>query len=62
MELPKSLNKYAKVFGGEEIQKVYASATPSLFSGADQAHLEKKNAEYKAGMPEFKEHSLLDEQ
>lgn len=24
MELPKSLNKYAKVFGGEEIQKVYA--------------------------------------
>ena len=42
MELPKSLNKYAKVFGGEEIQKVYA--------------------EYKAGTPEFKEHSLLDEQ
>ena len=24
MELPKSLNKYAKVFGGEETQKVYA--------------------------------------
>ena len=65
-----SIKQLAGIFDiKEELLRQYAaaqvrnaSATPSLFSGADQAHLEKKNAEYKAGAPEFKEHSLLDEQ
>ena len=65
-----SIKQLAGIFDiKEELLRQYAaaqarnaSATPSFFSGADQAHLEKKNAEYKAGAPEFKEHSLLDEQ
>ena len=64
-----SIKQLAGIFDiKEELLRQYAaaqarnaSATPSLFSGADQAHLEKKNAEYKAGTLEFKEHSLLDE-
>ena len=65
-----SIKQLAGIFDiKEELLRQYAaaqapnaSATPSLFSGADQAHLEKKNAEYMTGTPEFKEHSLLDEQ
>ena len=36
MELPKSLNKYAKVFGGEEIQKVYAEQMALAEESTDQ--------------------------
>ena len=36
MELPKSLNKYAKVFGGEEIQRVYAEQMALAEESANQ--------------------------
>ena len=64
-----SLEQLAGIFDikGELLQQYAAarsrnaSAKPAFFSETDQAHLEKKTADYKAGTLEFKEHPLLDE-
>lgn len=64
-----SLEQLAGIFDikGELLRQYAAarsrntSAKPAFFSETDQAHLEKKAADYKAGTIEFKEHTLLDE-